>query len=195
MSVATVTVTRQSRGRRSVVPATSAMEAPMKTVMEVVVEAMMETVIAVEREYVTSDKPGTIPAVPRIAPILIPIIAIAAGRQVLHSITAGVHALRVGDVVACLEIVLAGRNIGGTDRSAPDKACGTANRRTGARVSGRGADGRARRRPKHGANRCAADRRAGVRLRWLMRADCGSRVVAALPVVLLERVEALSARG
>src|ERR1700733_2861265 len=114
----TATVTQQCRARRSVVPAPSAMEAPMEAVMEVVAEAMMEIAIVVEREYVTSGQPWTAPAVPRIAPIRIPIIAIAAGRQVLHSIAAGVHALRVSDVVTCLEIVFASRNIVGTDRSA-----------------------------------------------------------------------------
>lgn len=170
------------------VEATSAMEAPMKTVMEVVAEAMMEIVIVVERE--TSEEPRTVPAVPGIAPISC-IVAAAAGRRVLHSIAARVHALRVGDVVACLEIVSAGRAIVGTDRGATDKACGTANRRTGARrVSSRGADGRARRRPKHSAHRCT-----GARLRRLKRSDCGSRIVAALPVFLLEGVEILSLRG
>jgi len=80
------------------VPATSAMEAAsaMEAPMEVAVEAVMEIVIVVEREHAASEEPRIVPAVPRIAPIRIPIIAVAADRQVLHSIAAGVHALRDG---------------------------------------------------------------------------------------------------
>ena len=98
----------------------------------------------------------------------------------------------VSDVIACLQVVFAGRCIVCSDRGATNKACRTANRRTRAGVSSRGADGEARRRPKQRADGGAADDRGGARLPWLEIADRSSRVVAALSVFLLEDGEALS---
>jgi hypothetical protein len=70
----------------------------MKTFME----AVMEIVIPVERENAGADETRPTPIVPRITLTRIIIIAVGAGREVLHSIPKGVDALGVSDVVAGL---------------------------------------------------------------------------------------------
>jgi hypothetical protein len=84
------------------VPVELLVECPMGAPVEAIMEATMEFVISVEYKDATSEEAWTRPIVPRIARNPIIIIAVAVGRQILHSIAAGVHTLRVSDVIACL---------------------------------------------------------------------------------------------
>ena len=94
----------------------------MKVAMEVIMK-----VTSAEPEDANSDETRTAPrpaparriAIPRIT---VPIIAIAVDRRTLHSISEGIHALGVCDIVARLQIELTGGCIVGTDSSATDKA-------------------------------------------------------------------------
>jgi hypothetical protein len=181
------------------------MEASAETVMEVeeavTVEVVeVEIVVPPEREDASCKKARGAPIVPRIPVPRIAIaciirIAVIDLRQVLHTIAERIHALRVSDVVACLQIVFAGRRIGCSDRCPTRKARRTANRRTCPRVPGCGADGGTRGCSKQCARGSAANRRVSARLSWLDIADRGSRVVTALPVFLPEDGEGLSLWG
>ena len=103
----------------------------MKVTMEVIMK-----VTAAEPEDANSDETRTAP--PRPAParriaiprITVPIIAIAVDRRTLHSISEGIHALSVCDIVVRLEIELTGGCIFGTDSSAAYKARCCADRGT-----------------------------------------------------------------
>jgi hypothetical protein len=96
--------------------------------MEVIMEVIMEVTSAQPED---SDETRTAPS-PRITVprITVPIIALAANRPTLHSISEGIHALGISDIVARLEIELAGGCIVGTDSSATYKARRRADRGT-----------------------------------------------------------------
>ena len=100
----------------------------MEPAMEVIMEVIMEVTSA---EPEDSDETRTAPS-PRITVprITVPIIAIAADRPTLHSISEGIHALGISDIVARLEIELTGGCIVGTDSSATYKARRRADRGT-----------------------------------------------------------------
>ena len=84
------------------VPVELLVECPMGAPVEAIMEATMEFVTSVKYKDATAEEAWTRPIVPRIARNPIIIIAVAAGRQIRHSIAAGVHALRVSDVIVCL---------------------------------------------------------------------------------------------
>jgi hypothetical protein len=172
----------------AVVETTSTVE----TVVEVVetVEIVVEVVETAKPEYPASKKARPPPAIPRVAVPGIPvpgtsvsIIAVITHRRVLHSIAKRVHALRVVDIVACLQIEFAGRRIVCTDRRTTDQARRTPDRRTGTSISGSGADCRPRCRSKHRADGSAANGRLSSRLPWLDIADRGRCMDATLLVV------------
>jgi hypothetical protein len=96
--------------------------------MEPVMEVIMEVT---EPEDTNSDETRITPS-PRITVprITVPIIGIAADRPTLHSISEGIHALGISDIVVRLEMELTGGCIVGTDRSATYKACRRADRGT-----------------------------------------------------------------
>jgi hypothetical protein len=77
----------------------ASVEGLMRTPVKAIMEATMEFVISVQYKDAPSEEAWTRPIVPRIARNPIIIIAVAVGRQVLHSIAAGVHTLRVNDVI------------------------------------------------------------------------------------------------
>jgi hypothetical protein len=190
------------------------MEAPVEASMEVVVEApvetvmeaMMEMVVPAEQEDATSEESRTavvrIPIV-RITIVRITIVRIAdttktivsVGWGDLYGIAVSIHALRVRDIVARLNIVFAGGCVVGTDRGATCETCPSANRRTGARIPGGGANGGPRRRPNQSADGGTADGRLASRLSGSAIADRRRCAVAARRVLLLKGGGVLSGRG
>src|ERR1700722_2942787 len=176
-------------------PGETAVETPVESETAVKVMKVME---AAKRKYSAPKEARPSPVVARVAIVGVSVPGIPVSiinRRVLYRIAKRVHALRVSDIVACLQIEFAGRRIVCTDRCTTHQAGRSANRRTGRRISGRGADCRARRRANNRTDGSASDCSLSARLPWLDIADRCRSIVTTLLVILLEDRETLSRRG